>query len=95
MNRRNRGFSSSSSSSSSDAFRVSKTYGSHQTSDNSIDVTRTGSGGGTSDSFRRRSDVPRKRNNDKDVADDKDGDHSDVSFIVGTCSSMCPGNRRN
>uniref|UniRef100_A0A1J3IX93 SAC3 family protein 1 n=1 Tax=Noccaea caerulescens TaxID=107243 RepID=A0A1J3IX93_NOCCA len=90
MNRRNRGFSSSSSSSS-DASRVSKTYGSHQTSDNSIDVTRTGSGG---DSFRRRSDVPRKRNNNKDVADNEDGDPADVTFIVGTCSSMCPDRER-
>ncbi|XP_010427136.1 PREDICTED: SAC3 family protein C-like isoform X2 [Camelina sativa] len=86
MNRRNRGSSSSSSSS-----RVSNTYGNRHFSDN----PRAGSGGGATDSFRRRSDVvPVKRNNDKDVSDNKGEDHTDVSFIVGTCSSMCPERER-
>ena len=47
----------------------------------------SGSVGGASDSYRRRSDVPRNRSNDNN----KGGDSADVSFIVGTCSSMCPG----
>ncbi|XP_010504240.1 PREDICTED: SAC3 family protein C [Camelina sativa] len=84
MNRRNRGSSSSSSSS-----RVSS-YGNRQFSDN----RRTQSGGGATDYFRRRSDVPVKRNNDKDESDNKGEDHTDVSFIVGTCSSMCPERER-
>ncbi|CAE6076246.1 unnamed protein product [Arabidopsis arenosa] len=83
MNRRNRGYSSSTS-------RVSNTYGNRQTSDN----PRTGSGGGASDSFRRRSDAPLKRNNDEDESNNKEGDSADVSFIVGTCSSMCPERER-
>ncbi|VVB05652.1 unnamed protein product [Arabis nemorensis] len=90
MNRRNRG----SSSSSADASRVSKSYGSRQTSDNPINITTTGSGGGASDSFRRRSDLQHKRNSGKDEADIKDADPADVSFIVGTCSSMCPERER-
>lgn len=84
MDRRNRGSSSSATS------RVSNTYGNRQTSDN----PRTGSGGGASDSLRRRSDAPPKRNNDEDESNNKEGDPADVSFIVGTCSSMCPGNHR-
>ncbi|EOA24209.1 hypothetical protein CARUB_v10017444mg [Capsella rubella] len=83
MNRRNRGSSSSSS-------RGSNTYENRQFSDN----PRTGSGGGASDSFRRRSDVPVKRNNDKDESENKGEDPADVSFIVGTCSSMCPERER-
>ncbi|KFK34670.1 hypothetical protein AALP_AA5G176300 [Arabis alpina] len=75
--------------------RRSSSYGRHQNSDNPINTTRTGSGGGASDSFRRRSDVPpRKRYNDKDEADNNGGDIADVSFIVGTCSSMCPERER-
>ncbi|XP_048616597.1 SAC3 family protein C isoform X2 [Brassica napus] len=50
----------------------------------------SGSVGGASDSCRRRSDVPRNRNNDNN----KGGDSADVSFIVGTCSSMCPERER-
>jgi hypothetical protein len=83
MNRRNRGSSSSSS-------RVSNTYGNRQFSDN----PRTGSGGGVNESFQRRSDAPHKRNNEKDESKHKDEDPADVSLIVGTCSSMCPGNHR-
>ncbi|CAD5325793.1 unnamed protein product [Arabidopsis thaliana] len=84
MNRRNRGSSSSSSS------RVSNTYGNRQFSDN----PRTGSGGGVNESFQRRSDAPHKRNNEKDESKHKDEDPADVSFIVGTCSSMCPERER-
>ncbi|CAN7051930.1 unnamed protein product, partial [Brassica rapa subsp. trilocularis] len=50
----------------------------------------SGSVGGASDSYRRRSDVPRNRSNDNT----KGGDSADVSFIVGTCSSMCPERER-
>lgn len=50
----------------------------------------SGSVGGASDSYRRRSDVPRNRSNDNN----KGGDSADVSFIVGTCSSMCPERER-
>ncbi|KAL1212515.1 SAC3 family protein C [Cardamine amara subsp. amara] len=88
MNRRNRGFSSSSSAA---ASRVSNTYGNRQTSNNQ----RIGSSGGASDSYRRRSDVPpHKRNYDKEESENKDTDPADASFIVGTCSSMCPERER-
>ncbi|KAF8093717.1 hypothetical protein N665_0379s0011 [Sinapis alba] len=55
----------------------------------------SGSGGGANDSYnRRRSDVARNRNNDKEEADDNNNKGADVSFIVGTCSSMCPERER-
>ncbi|CAN8279275.1 unnamed protein product [Cochlearia groenlandica] len=85
MNRRNRGSSSSSLADASRDRRRSSNY------------TRTGSGGGdlVTDSFRRRSDEkPQKRNNDKEEEGNEIGDYSNDSFIIGTCSSMCPDRER-